>query len=102
MPKNVAPNSTDPPSGFFESRQPAPIMADHSRRSSKTNTSPSATVTPSQPTLADFRPAWADRTAPTMVRLLVSNATVIAMPVAIVGQNSNGLGQSGLAIQSSH
>src|SRR2546428_2330691 len=97
MQKIVALNGTATPFGFFVRRKRAPIIADHSRRSSKTNTSPSATVTPSQPTLADFRPAWADRTAPTMVRLLVSNATVIAMPVAIVGQNSNGLVQSGLA-----
>ena len=72
-------------------------MPDHSRSSSKTNTSPSAMVTPSQRTLADFQPAWADCTAPIMVRLLVSSATVIAMPFAIVGQNSKGLVQSGFA-----
>ena len=32
-----------------------------------------------------------------MARLLVSNARVIAIPFAIVGQNSNGLVQFGLA-----
>src|SRR5437867_12611637 len=102
MPKNVAPNSGEPPIGFWNRRQPAPIMANHSRRCSAANTIPKSIVTPSQRTPADVRPDCAVATAATMVRLLVSRQQVLVMPFTMVGEKADGDVECGLARLWSH
>src|SRR5882762_9816733 len=95
--KNVAPTRGVPPNGFRNGRHPSPSMDTHSRRWSAANSVPSNIVAPSQRSAAAFRPACAASTAAMTVRLLVSNTTVITMPLAIEGQNAKGCVQSGFA-----